>query len=225
MYLLLPLTISAVFPLGAEDQGGKAKDTIAVVLYEGPLSHDQNWIIKAGPPGPDNQKFRGIGGTCSMIPNDVNNATGSGFERVTFEAERDPLGIWKMAWTDSVTGTATDGNLYTYQQHHEFIGVTTDGKAPRPNRRLPTPGSDDTGFLQIVPNNVITDTLEMRDFFLLRTPTGSVVASSHLINAFRLQIPPVDTDPPPPGLPFLFQGRFIVSSHQQLAGQVGCDPL
>ena len=35
-----------------------------------------------------------------MIPSDVQNVAGSGFERITFEAERLDLGVWKMAWTD-----------------------------------------------------------------------------------------------------------------------------
>jgi hypothetical protein len=84
------------------------KRDISIVLYEGPLIHDQNWLIKAGVPGPDNQSFRAFGGTCSMIPADVHNASGSGFERVTFEAVRQDLGVWKMTWTDTVTGTASD---------------------------------------------------------------------------------------------------------------------
>ncbi len=65
--------------------GRNEKNSIATVLYEGPLVHDQNWHLTAGPPGPDNQK---PGGTCSMIPHDVHNVAGSGFERITFEAER-----------------------------------------------------------------------------------------------------------------------------------------
>jgi hypothetical protein len=223
MHFLLPLAISAVLPLGAEDHGGKDRDKIVAVLYEGPLSHDQNWTIKAGPAGPDNQKFRAVGGTCSMIPSTVDNATGSGFERVTFEAERDALGVWKMAWTDTVTGTGTDGNLYTYQQHHDFTGVTTDGRAPRPNRGAPT-GNEVGGFLQVVPSNVIADALDTHDFFMLRTPTGNLVASSHVHWIFRRQIPPAETDPPPAFFPFLFQG-YIVNIHEQLAGQLGCDPL
>lgn len=214
--LLVPLTIGAVLPLSAEDHGGKARDTISVVLYEGPLAHDEDWIIKAGPAGPENQQFRG---TCSMIPSDVANTKGPGLERVTFEAQKDIFGIWKMEWKDTVTGTASDGNLYTYQQHHEFTGVTTDGHPPRPNRGAPTPGTDDTGFLSSVPNNVVVDALELRDFFLLRTPAGDVVASSHLYNVFRL---PMATDPTPT---VLFQHRFILTSHEQLAGQLGCDPL
>src|SRR3954462_7636685 len=44
------------------------RSDISIVLYEGPLIHDQDWVIKAAPPGPDNQKFRAFGGTCSMIP-------------------------------------------------------------------------------------------------------------------------------------------------------------
>lgn len=212
--LLFPLTIGAVHPLNAEHQGGKPWDTVSVVLYEGPLSHDQDWVIKAGPPGPENQEFRG---TCSLIPSNVANTRG--LERVTFEAEKDAFGIWKMEWKDTVTGTASDGNLYTYQQDHQFTGITTDGHPPRPNRGTPAPDTDDTGFLSSVPNNVLVDALELRDFFLLRTHAGEVVASSHVYSVFRLPLP---TDPPPT---FLFQHRFIQPSHEQLAGQLGCDPL
>jgi len=225
--LLVPLTIGillAVLARGeenalkysAEDHGGKARDAIAVVLSDGPLAHNEDWIIKAGPVGPDNQQFRG---TCSMIPADVGDVGGSGLERVTFEAKRDAFGIWKMEWKDSITGMASDGNLYTYQQHHKFTGVTTDGHPPKPNRGAPTPGTEDTGFLSSIPSNVVADVLELRDFFVLRTPTGNLAASSHVYQVFRL---PLATDAPPP---FIFQHRFILSSHQQLAGQLGCDPL
>jgi hypothetical protein len=99
MRLLLLGAFAVVLPLRGEDNDGGdhrsgAKDRIATVLYEGPLVHDQDWTIKSGPVGPDNQKFRAVGGTCSMIPSDLHNAPGSGFERVTFEAKRNHLNIW-----------------------------------------------------------------------------------------------------------------------------------
>ena len=134
MQYLLPVAILAVLPLKGEDNnGGHAKDSIALVLYQGPLVHDQDWTIKSGPVGPDNQKFRAVGGTCSMIPSDVHNAPGSGFERVTFEAERNHLNVWEMVTTDTVTGTASDGNRYTYQNQFTYRGPTTDAQAPKPN--------------------------------------------------------------------------------------------
>ena len=219
---LLPLALTFVLPLSA-DKDENAGDRTVTVLYEGPLAHDQNWTIKYGPPGPNNQKFRAFGGTCSMIGGDVHNLSGSGIERVTFESELHKPGVWKMAWTDTVSGDASDGNHYAYQQRFEYTGPTTDGKAPKPSRETPTPGFD--GFLQFVPSNVTVDALDLRDFFILQTPAGSVVASSNLHWTLRLQIPPFSTDPPPAFLPFVFPGRFIVNLHDQLAGQLGCDPL
>jgi hypothetical protein len=217
MGFLVPLTIGVVLPLCAEEHGTRAQETLTFVLYEGPLIHEQDWVLKAGPVGPDNLKAGINGGTCPLIPSDISNATGSGFERVTFEAKKDDLGIWRMEWKDSVTGTASDGNPYTYQQRQAFTGVTTDGRTPKPNRGAPSPGTENTGFLSSVPSNVVTDALELRDFFLLRTPAGDVVANSHLYNIFRLPLP---TDPAP-----TFQHRFVLNSRQFLAGQPGCDPL
>ncbi len=101
MRLLLPLAILAVLPLGGDDNNGEdhrggAKDSIFVVLYQGPRVGDPAWTIKSGPAGPNNQKFRDVGGTCSMIPSDVHNVPGSAFERVTFEAKRNHLNVWEM---------------------------------------------------------------------------------------------------------------------------------
>jgi hypothetical protein len=192
--------------------------------FEGPLVHDQDWTIKAGPAGPDNQKFRALGGTCSMIPSDVHNVVGSGFERVTFEAERLGLGLWKMAWADTVAGTATDGNNYTYYQRLEFTAPTNDGKASQPNRATPSP--DNLGFLQVVPSNVNADSVDLIDLFVLQSPGGGVVANSHLHGTWRLQIPPAEMDPPPAFFPFVIQGKYIANTTtSQLAGQWGCDPL
>ena len=100
---LLPCTVILLLPgLAKSDRNransevenrGAAQGRTVTVLYEGPLVHDQDWTIRAGPAGPDNQKFRALGGTCSMIPSDVHNVAGSGFERVTFEAEWLGLGL------------------------------------------------------------------------------------------------------------------------------------
>jgi hypothetical protein len=220
---LLPVALAAVLPLSAENERVGVSTNNATVLYLGPLLHDQNWTIRSGPTGPDNQKFRALGGTCSMVPNDVSNEIGSGLEEVTFEAERLPLGIWKMAWTDTVSGNASDGNSYKYRQRFEYVGATTDGKAPRPSRAFPTAEND--GFLQPVPSNVTADALDLNDFFLLQTSEGAVAASSHVHWTLRLQIPPVVMDPPPTFFPAVLFGGFIVNLHDQLAGQLGCDPL
>ncbi|HEX4769702.1 MAG TPA: hypothetical protein VH351_02655 [Bryobacteraceae bacterium] len=200
--------------------GRNEKHSIVTVLYEGPLVHDQNWHLTTGPPGPDNQK---PGGTCSMIPSDVHNVAGSGFERITFEAERLDLGVWKMAWTETVIGTATDGNNYVYRQRNEYTAPTNDGRRPRPNRAPPS--GDNPGFLQVVPGNVNADSVDMIDQFVLQTPGEGVVASSHLHFVWRLQIPPIEKDPPPDFFPFLLDNKYIVHTHEQLAGQFGCDPL
>ena len=228
---LLGLAFAVALPLSAKSDEAKSngenehatrgKDQIVIVLYEGPLSHDQNWMIKHGPPGADNQKIGPLGGTCSMVSSDVSNA--SAVERITFQAERQDLGVWKMSWTDTVSGDATDSNRYRYQQHVEFVGFTTDGRVPKPNRDAPSNGN--AGFLQIVPGNVDTDSLDLTDFFILHELAGKVVASSHIHGTLRRQIPPEATDPPPAIFPFIVSGHFIVNTRQQLAGQLGCDPL
>jgi hypothetical protein len=228
---LVSLSFAATLPLSAKsdeakpndqnERETKGKDQIVIVLYEGPLSHDQNWTIKHGAQGADNQKFRDLGGTCSMVSSDVSNLFG--FERVTFEADRKSLGLWKMSWTDTVSGEATDGNHYKYQQHIEFIGLTTDGLVPKPNRKAPSDGN--AGFLQIVPDNVNTDSLDLTDLFILHSQEGKVIASSHVHSIFRQQIPPEALDPPPSYFPYVISGRYILNIPQQSAGQLGCDPL
>ena len=128
-----------------------------------------------------------------------------------------------MSWADTVSGTASDGNKYKYRQRFDYVGVITDGRAPRPNRAAPS--DEGGGFLQMVPDNVATDTLNFDDFFLLVTPSGDVAASSHIRAVYRLQIPPASLDPPMPAFPNILLGRFIFSIREQLAGQTGCDPL
>jgi hypothetical protein len=195
---------------------------MVIVLYDGPLSHDQNWIVKSGSRGPSNLLSPSSGGTCSMIPADISNV--SALEHVAFTAERENLGIWKMSWTDTVAGTASDGNKYTYKQQFEYEGVTTDGRIPRPSRGAPT--DEDGGFLRIVPTNVATDTLDFDDFFLLVMSSGDIAASSHVRAVFRQQIPPVSLDPPPPQFPpKVLLGRYIFSTRTVIAGELGCDAL
>jgi hypothetical protein len=157
-----------------------------------------------------------------MIPSDVHNVPGSAFERVTFEAKKNHLNVWEMVNTHTAYGTASDGNRYTYQNQFTYRGPTTDGKAPKPNRAMPSPGNP--GFFQVVPSNVNAGALDMIDLFILQTPGGGVVANSHVRWTWRRQIPPVATDPPPAFFPFVNQG-YIVNLHDQLAGQLGCDPL
>jgi hypothetical protein len=118
--LLFALAVLVILPVSGKsaegkqsndnDQEANARNAKVTVLYEGPLSHDQNWIIKYPPPGPDNYKTHTLGGTCSMVLGDVSNA--SAFERIAFEAEREELGIWRMVWVDTVSGEATGRRLY-----------------------------------------------------------------------------------------------------------------
>ena len=76
-----------------------------------------------------------------------------------------------------------------------------------------------------MPGNVNADSVDMIDQFVLQTPGEGVVASSHLHFVWRLQIPPIQKDPPPDFFPFLLDNKYIVHTHEQLAGQFGCDPL
>ena len=157
-----------------------------------------------------------------MIPADVHNAVGSGFEQVSFHAERQEFGLWKMVWTDAVTGTASDGNNYFYRQEQHYQSVTTDGRPPRPNRASTT--SEGEGFLQIIATNVKPDFLETFDFFTLRKPNGDVVANSRVHWTWRLQMQPPELDPAPEIFPVAVSG-LLVNTHDQISGQLGCDPL
>lgn len=227
--VVLLLAASAALPLSARSPGKDTRDgddnerfrERVTVLYEGPLSHDQDWTIVVGPRGPQNQVPHRRGGTCSMVPANVSNS--SAFERVTFAATREHFGIWRMSWADTVTGIATDGNKYKYQQRYDFVGVTSDGETPRPTRDKPV--GETGGFLLAIPTNVITDTLDLDDFFLLFTSSGDIAASSHISAVYRQQIPPVSLDPPPLAFPAVAFGRYIINIRNQLAGQAGCDPL
>jgi len=216
--LALPVAMS--YGIRGDDNEARetAQQNLVTVLYEGPLVHDQNWTINAGPAGPDNQKYHG---TCSTVPSDVHNV--SAVERVSFDAKSLGLGLWSMGWVDSISGIATDGNNYYEYMRFDFIGRTNDGKAPRPNRA--SPSAQNEGFLQTVPSNVDADALDLNDDFVLHSRTGDIVANSHVHWTFRLQIPPVSMDPPPAFFPFLLGGKYILNIHDQLAGQLGCDSL
>jgi hypothetical protein len=228
--LSLPLVLGMILPLAAQSSEDVQADSrhhtgrsheMVIVLYDGPLSHDQNWIVKSGPRGPQNLISPRRGGVCSMVPANVSNV--AGFERVVFTAERQNLGLWKMSWADTVSGKASDGNRYTYKQQFDYLGVTTDGHRPRPSRGMPT--DEGGGFLQMVPDNVATDSLDFDDIFLLVMPSGDIAASSHIRGVFRQQIPPVALDPPPPAFPNLLLGRYIFSVRTALSGEAGCDAL
>src|SRR5689334_953548 len=74
-----------------------------IVLYQGPLVHDQQWVMTAGTTKPD--ILGGFGGTCSLVPSNVKNVTAR--EHVRFEAKSLGLGVWEIAYTDTVSGRAT----------------------------------------------------------------------------------------------------------------------
>ncbi len=223
------LVIAAVFPLIGQievfhDSDGKDKDgrnqSIDLVLYSGPLIHDTTWTLTRGT---NTNVFRG---QCSMIPSNVSNIAGSASEVVRFSAEPADLGIWDMVWTDTITGKAmaTTGQHYRYfyRGRITFAGPTTDGRAPAISRT--TPSATDEGFLRSVPSNVNAPSFDVRDFFVLQDEVGgNVVAHSEVLWRERLKITP---DEQPPALyPFVDFGRYILATPQQLAGQLGCDPV
>jgi len=230
MFLLL--TMSGAYPLNAADdarpvtdlpQSQSQKHSFSTVVYSGPLTRDAGWILKAGPPGPGNQRPVDFGGTCSMIPRDVQSASGQ--ERVTFTAEDQGFGLWLMTWRDLVAGKTTSGDSYVYQQTFTYLGTTTDGNPPAPNRDEPNPDIDNTGYSQMVPSNVLADALDVNDIFMIQNPAGQVVANSHFRLQWRLQNSPAAQDPPPAAFPKVLHGKYILTGFTQLSGQAGCDPL
>ena len=205
-------------PETARLRGGPEKDT---VLYQGPLVHDQQWVMRRGT---TNTNVLGVfGGTCSLVPSNVRNL--SGFEQVRFESEYQGLGVWKMAHVDTVVGTAVAETgqryRYTYNLRRSVTGITTDGKPPRPNTAMPTPM--DPGFLDPVPSNVESAALRFEDFFLLiDEATGRVVADAQVLGWFHRRIDP--SEQPPSFFPFVLDG-YIATTLETVAGQAGCDPL
>jgi hypothetical protein len=224
-YLLL-LAEMAVCPLKAqvdamEADHGRGRHEKHSVLYEGPLVHDQHWVLTHGT---TNTQLLGVfGGTCSMVPSNVRND--SAIERVRFEAEHQDFNVWKMAWVDTVEGNAVAGGRqryrYTYHIRHSFTGITTDGKAPNPSREMPT--ATTSGFLEVVPGNVIAAALEFQDIFLLiDEATGQLVADAQVLGQLHLRTDP--SEQPPAFFPFVLDG-YIANGVQTLAGEAGCDPL
>ena len=115
-------------PETAHPHGGPKKST---VLYQGPLVHDQQWVMKRGT---TNNNLLGVfGGTCSLVPSNVRNL--SGFEQVQFESEHQGLGVWKIVHLDTVIGTAVGETgqkyRYTYNLRRSVTGITTDGQAAK----------------------------------------------------------------------------------------------
>jgi len=221
--LLTWLALAAAFPLIADNNDANRNDDndrIDLVLYSGPLVHDTTWMLTRGT---NTNAFRG---QCSMIPADVRNTIGSASERVRFSAKPGDFGVWDMTWTDTIAGKATAATgqryRYTYRQRMTYQGTTTDGKAPAPGRRPPTPTDD--GFLRTVPSNVNAPVVAVDDWFILQDEAGGhVVAESQVLWKFRLKITP--DEQPPAFFPVAVYGLYILATHDQLAGQLGCDPL
>jgi hypothetical protein len=217
----------AVFPINAQSDkevevdDGRGKLDRNIVLYEGPLVHDQDWVMRRGT---TNNNLLGVfGGNCSMIPSDVRNVAGA--EQVRFEAEHQGFGVWKMTHVDTVVGTAVADTgqryRYTYSLRRSVAGITTDGKPPRPNRAMPTPTSP--GFLDPVPGNVESASLRFDDMFLLRQEaTGRLVADAHVLGWFHRRVDP--SEQPPAFFPFVLDG-YIATNLRAVAGEAGCDPL
>ena len=205
-------------PETAHPHGGPKKST---VLYQGPLVHDQQWMMKRGT---TNNNLLGVfGGTCSLVPSNVRNL--SGLEQVQFESEHQGLGVWKIVHLDTVIGTAVGETgqkyRYTYTLRRSVTGITTDGKPPNPNRAMPT--STDPGFLDPVPSNVESAALKFADFFLLMDEaTGRLIADANVLGWFHRRINP--SEQPPSFFPFVLDG-YIATTLETIAGQAGCDPL
>jgi hypothetical protein len=226
--VLLSLTQMILCPLGAQPvdtnadlarfRGGPEKSTL---LYQGPLVHDRQWVMRQGT---TNTNLLGVlGGNCSLISSNVSNVRG--FEQVRLETEYEGLGIWKVTHVDTVVGTAVAATgqryTYTYNLRRSVIGITTDGRPPDPNRAMPT--ETNPGFLEPVPGNIEAATLEFNDFFLLREEaTGRLVADANVIGVFHRRIDP--SEQPPAFFPFVLDG-YIATRLETVAGQAGCDPL
>jgi hypothetical protein len=158
-----------------------------------------------------------------MIPSNVRNV--SAIEQVRFEAEHQAFDVWKMAWAETIEGSAVADTgqqyRYTYHAQFSFTGITTDGRAPKPNRKMPTPTN--SGFLDIVPSNVVADALEFQDIFLLiDEATGHPAANAHVLGQFHLMTDP--SEQPPAFFPVVLDG-YIANGLQTVAGEPGCDPL
>ena len=84
--LLLPANIALKAqsdePLESDNAVGALDKNI--VLYQGPLVHDQQWVITAGTTKTD--ILGGFGGTCSLVPSNVKNV--SAREHVRFDSVR-----------------------------------------------------------------------------------------------------------------------------------------
>lgn len=204
-----------------KDDQGRRHTKIETVLYAGPLVHDQQWVLRPGTAPTD--PWGGVpAGRCPLVPSEIRNQAAT--EEIRFEADYQGSGIWKMAWIDTVAGTAVGSAQpyrYTYYVRAEFIGPTTDGKAPNPSRAMPT--STDFGFLGFVPKNVVTDGYIAHDqFLLLNQQSSRVVADANVIMTFHLMKNP--SEQPPPILPVVLEG-FILTSREVIAGYHGCDPL
>lgn len=213
-----------ILPLSAqiaETDHTKDRSKTSTVLYEGPMVHDQDWVMRYGT---TNNNILGVfGGNCSTIPSNVRNL--GGYEQIRFETEYQGNGVWNMARIDTINGKAVADTgqryRYTYSVKHSFTGVTTDGKPPRPNRSRPTPTNP--GFLDIVPSNVVAASLEFKDIFLLGDESsGRLLTDAQVLGHFHYRLDPAEV--PPPFFPFVLDG-YIATSLQTVAGQAGCDPL
>jgi hypothetical protein len=213
-----PLNAQVHTPETADVRGGVER---SIVLYEGPLVHDQQWVMT---PGTTNTQLLGVfGGTCSMVSSKVRNV--KGLEQVRFEAEYQGFGVWKMAWVDTVVGNAVADTgqryRYTYHVRISYTGITTDGKAPNPSRAMPTPTSE--GFLEAVPGNVVAAALKLKDLFMLQEETtGRLVADAQVVGWLHFRTNP--SEQPPAFFPFVLDG-YIATTLQTVAGEAGCDPL
>lgn len=204
-----------------DEHGRGRKAHIETVLYTGPMVHDQQWVLRPGTTASD--VWGGApAGRCPMVLSEVRNERAT--EEIRFEADYQGSGIWKMAWTDTIAGTAAGSSQhydYTYVVRASLVGPTTDGKAPAPSRALPS--STDFGFLGFVPRNVVTDGYLAHDqFLLLERQTNRIVANANVLMKFHRRKDA--SEQPPAILPVVLEG-FILTSREVVAGFHGCDPL